>query len=124
MVYRVAGGTYLPTPVIYGGGVYALSDKGIFSRYDAKTGKLTYKSRIHRTARNFTSSPWAYNRMIFCINEEGHTFVIRAGEEFELLGINALEGFTLATPAIAGDRLLIRTQNKLYSIRKAHGSGS
>jgi outer membrane protein assembly factor BamB len=114
---RVAGGTYLPTPVIYGGGIYVLSDKGIFSRYDPKTGKQSYKSRIHRTARNFTSSPWAYNQMVFCINEEGHTFVIKAGEEFELLGINELEGFTLATPAIAGDRLLIRTQSKLYSIR-------
>ena len=55
--------------------------------------------------------------MVFCINEEGHTYVIRAGEEFELLGINELKGFTLATPAIAGDRLLIRTQSKLYSIR-------
>jgi hypothetical protein len=55
--------------------------------------------------------------MVFCINEEGKTFVIKAGEEFELLGINELEGFTLATPAIAGDRLLIRTQEKLYSIR-------
>ena len=121
---RVAGGTYLPTPVIYDGGLYALSDKGIFSRYDAKTGKRTYKSRIHKTARNFTSSPWAYNNMVFCINEEGNTFVIKAGEEFELLGINALEGFTLATPAIAGDRLLIRTQNSLYSIREVQGSGS
>jgi hypothetical protein len=43
--------------------------------------------------------------------------VIKSCEEFELLGINELEGFTLATPAIAGDRLLIRTQSKLYSIR-------
>jgi hypothetical protein len=58
--------------------------------------------------------------MVFCINEEGHTFVIKAGEEFELLGINELEGFTLATPAIAGDRLLIRTQSKLYSIRNGN----
>jgi outer membrane protein assembly factor BamB len=121
---RAAGGTYLPTPVIYDGGLYALSDKGIFSRYDAKTGEQTYRSRIHKTARNFTSSPWAYNHMVFCINEEGYTFVIKAGKEFELLSINALEGFTLATPAIAGDRLLIRTQNKLYSIRNLSGSGN
>jgi outer membrane protein assembly factor BamB len=114
---RVAGGTYLPTPVIYRGGIYVVGDKGIFARYDAKTGENTYKSRIHPTAYNFTSSPWAYNGMIFCLNEEGHTFVIKAGNEFELLGINSLEGFTLATPAIVGDRLLIRTQGALYSIR-------
>jgi len=120
---RVAGGTYLPTPVIYGGGLYVLSDKGIFSQFDPKTGKQIYKTRIHRNARNFTSSPWAYNQMVFCINEEGQTFVIKAGKEFELLGTNSLEDFTLATPAIAGDRLLIRTQKKLYSIRNVEDAG-
>ena len=55
--------------------------------------------------------------MIFCLNEEGDTFVIKAGDELELLGINSLDEFAMATPAISGDRLLIRTQGKLYSIR-------
>jgi outer membrane protein assembly factor BamB len=43
--------------------------------------------------------------------------VIEAGDEYRLLGVNALDEFTLATPAIVGDRLLIRTQRRLYSIR-------
>ena len=55
--------------------------------------------------------------MIFCLNEEGDTFVVKAGEEFELLGINSLGEFAMATPAISGDRLLVRTQRRLYSIR-------
>jgi outer membrane protein assembly factor BamB len=121
---RVAGGTYLPTPVIYDGGLYVLSDKGIFSRLDPKTGKQTYKSRVDRTARNFTASPWAYNGKIFCLNEEGDTFVIKAGDEFELLGVNSLDEFAMATPAIAGGRLLVRTQSKLYSIRGEVGAGN
>ena len=100
-----------------------LSDKGIFSRLDPKTGKQAYKSRIHRTARNFTASPWAYNGMIFCLNEEGDTFVIKAGETFELIGINSLDEFAMATPAISGGRLLVRTQSKLYSIRGDAGAG-
>ena len=112
-----AGGTYLPTPLVYHGGLYTLSDKGIFARFDPKTGELSYKSRIHRTARNFTASPWAYNGMIFCLNEEGDTFVIKAGEEFELLGINSLGEFSMASPALVGQRLLLRTQGRLYSIR-------
>jgi len=112
-----AGGTYLPTPVLYDGGLYVLSDKGVFSRLDPKTGEQTYKQRIHRRARNFTASPWAYNGMIFCLNEEGDTFVIKAGEEFELLGTNSLEEFSMATPAISRGRLLIRTKSKLYSLR-------
>jgi outer membrane protein assembly factor BamB len=120
---RVAGGTYLPTPVIYDGGLYVLSVKGIFSRLDPKTGQEIYKSRIHRTARNFTASPWAYNGMIFCLNEEGDTFVIKVGEEFELLGINSLDEFSMATPAIAGNRLLVRTKSKLYSFRDQAKAG-
>ncbi len=43
--------------------------------------------------------------------------MIKAGDEFELLGINSLDEFSMATPAIVGDRLLVRTQTKLYSIR-------
>ena len=115
---RTAGGSYLPTPVLYDGALYVVTDKGIFSRVDAGTGEPTYKSRIHKTAYNFTSSPWAYNGLIFCINEEGNTFVIKAGNEFELVGINSLDEFVQATPAIVGERLLIRTQSKLYSIKQ------
>ncbi len=115
---RVAGGTYLPTPVLYDGGLYVLGDTGIFARYDPTTGERLYRSRIHAQARNFTASPWAYDGKIFVLNEEGDTFVIRAGEEFELLGINRLDEFSMATPAISGDRLLIRTQGTLYSIRE------
>lgn len=49
-----------------------------------------------------------------------NTFVVEAGAEYRLLGVNALDEFTRATPAIAGDRLLIRTQRHLYEIRQRH----
>jgi outer membrane protein assembly factor BamB len=116
--HQRVSGTYIPTPVAYEGMLYVLYDKGIFAPYDAKTGKRIYRSRIAPGAGAFTASPWAYNGKIFCLSEEGDTFVIRAGEEFELLGTNPLEEFTMATPAIVGDRLLIRTMSHLYSIRK------
>ena len=114
-----AGGTYLPTPVAYDGLLYVLNEKGILAAHDAATGKQIYKSRIHAEARNFTASPWAYGDAVFMISEEGTTFVIAAGGEMKLLGVNKLgeDEFVEATPAISGDRLLIRTQNKLYSIR-------
>ena len=47
-----------------------------------------------------------------------YRYPARAGEEFELVGVNPLDDFALASPAIVGDRLLIRTQSKLYSIRR------
>ncbi len=111
------GGTYLPTPVAYEGGIYVLNETGIFSRIDAKTGSVSYRSRLDKDAGNFTSSPWAYNGKIFCLNEEGKTFVVAAGEKFELLHVNSLDEFSMASPAIVGDRLLVRTEARIYSIR-------
>ena len=110
------GGTYLPTEVAYEGALYALSETGILNSFDAKTGKVNYRSRIE-TGGAFTSSPWAYNGKVFCLNEEGKTFVIAAGEKFELLRTNSLDEMAQATPAIVGDRLLLRTESRLYSIR-------
>jgi outer membrane protein assembly factor BamB len=109
-------GTYLPTQLAYEGGLYVLSHNGILTRFDAKTGIQTYKTRIGEGGE-FTSSPWAYNGNVFCMNEEGRTFVIRAGDKFELLGSNDLADMALATPALVGDRLILRTEKHLYSIR-------
>jgi outer membrane protein assembly factor BamB len=114
-------GTYLPTPVIYDGWLYVLGETGILSRFDATTGELSYKARIDREAGHFTSSPWAYNGKIFCLSEEGDTFVIAAGEALELLHVNRLGEMAQATPAIVGDRLLVRTESRLYSVREASG---
>jgi outer membrane protein assembly factor BamB len=111
-------GSYITTPVAYEDGVYVLFDKGILARFDAKTGKQSYKVRIDPDAWAFTSSPWAYNGEIFCQSEEGKTYVITAGETFKMLRVNSLDEMALATPALVGDRLLVRTEGRLYSIRK------
>jgi outer membrane protein assembly factor BamB len=115
---QARGGTYLPSPVAYEGGVYALTETGILSRFDAKTGKLTYRTRIDPAATAFTTSPWAYNGKLFCLSEEGQTFVIAAGEQFRLLHVNELDDMAQASPALVGERLLIRTEHPLYSIRR------
>jgi outer membrane protein assembly factor BamB len=112
------GGTYLPTPVAYEGAVYSLTETGILSRFDARTGKLTYRTRIDPTATAFTTSPWAYNGKLFCLSEEGQTFVVEAGEQFRLLHVNDLDDMAQASPALVGERLLIRTEHRLYSIRR------
>jgi hypothetical protein len=58
---------------------------------------------------------------VFCLNEDGVTFVIDGGREFKILHTNTLadDDMCMATPAIAGDRLLIRTSGRVYSIRNA-----
>ncbi len=115
---QARGGTYLPSALAYQGAIYTLTETGILNRYDAKTGKQTYKSRIDPAATNFTTSPWAYNGKLFCLSEEGQTFVVGTGEEFKLHHVNALDDMAQASPALVGERLLIRTEHHLYSIRQ------
>jgi outer membrane protein assembly factor BamB len=115
---QARGGTYLPSALAYQGAIYTLTETGILNRYDAKTGTQTYKTRIDPAATNFTTSPWAYNGKLFCLSEEGQTFVVSTGEEFKLLHVNELDDMAQASPALVGERLLIRTEHRLYSIRR------
>ena len=114
---RVAG-TYIPTPVAYKGSLWVVYDRGIFARYDARTGERVYRSRIDGSAGAFTASPWAYRDRILAIDEDGTTFVFGTGDEFEQQHSNPLDEMVLASPALVGDRLLIRTRGHLYSIRQ------
>jgi outer membrane protein assembly factor BamB len=117
-------GSYLPTQVAYDGALYVLSEKGILSRFDARTGEMTYKERVAPEANAFTSSPWAYNGKIFALSEEGQTYVLTAGRKLELLHVNTLDEMAQATPALVGDRLLLRTEGRLYSIRRKAAAGA
>ena len=69
-------------------------------------------------ARPSPPSPWAYQGKLFLLSEDGNTYVIQPGPEFKLLGKNTLDEMTLASPAIAGSRLLIRTASNLYAFKK------
>ena len=115
---RVAGGTYLPTPIIYDNALYVLTEKGIFARYDVETGERVYRSRVAPGAAAFTTTPWAYNGKIFCLDERGTTHVIPADGKFRVERTNPLGELCLATPSIAQGRLLIRTVAHVYCIGK------
>lgn len=111
---------YNPSPLIYGDYFYVLFDFGFLSCQNARTGQPVYeKQRIRQEGTtSFTASPWAGNGKIFALSEDGDTFVFQAGPEYKLLHKNSLDEMCMATPAIAGDRLLIRTLTKLYCLRK------
>jgi outer membrane protein assembly factor BamB len=113
------GGPYNPSPLYYDGRLYVLYDRGLVSCFDAKTGRLIYDRERLPRGFAFTASPWAARGKVFCLNEDGVCFVVRAGDRFELLHTNDLAGddMCMATPALAGDRLLIRTAARLYCIQ-------
>lgn len=110
------GGPYNPSPLWYEGRVYVLYDRGLVSCLDAKTGKVLYDRERLPEGFAFTSSPWAAGGRIFCLNESGVCYVLRAGDKFELLHTNKLaeDDMCMATPALVGDRLLLRTAARLY----------
>ena len=108
-----------PSPLVLGDQYYTLMDRGFLTSNDPRTGKEVYgRQRIAVDSGTFTASPWAYNGKIFAISEDGDTFVMQAGPSFKLLGRNALEEMTLASPAVSNGSLFIRTATKLYRITK------
>lgn len=111
---------YNPTTIAYKGQIYVLHDRGFFASYKASDGAEVYGRKRLKNGRAFTTSPWAYNGKVFCLNEDGLTYVIKAGEKFEVLYTNKLaeDDMCMATPALALDKLLIRTEKRIYCFAK------
>ncbi|MDP1561735.1 MAG: PQQ-binding-like beta-propeller repeat protein [Pirellulaceae bacterium] len=116
---------YNPSTLVYKGRLYVLYDRGTVSVFDAKSGVEVYGPERLPNGRAFTTSPWASRDRIYFLNEDGVTFVLNAGDDFELLHTNELaeDDMGMASPAMVGDRLLIRTAARLYCI-KAGSTGS
>lgn len=118
--YQPKSSPYNPSQIVYGEYLYTVHDRGFMTCHNAKTGEEVYGPSRFSPKASFTSSPWAYNGHLFCISEEGITYVVKAGPEFEQVGTNDLDELCLSTPAVAGDKLLIRTASKLYCISKGN----
>ncbi|MHB8974653.1 MAG: outer membrane protein assembly factor BamB family protein [Pirellulaceae bacterium] len=110
---------YNPSTLVYQDQLYVLLDRGLVTSYRAQDGAEIYGAQRLPKCGAFTASPWAYGGKIFCLNEDGTTFVLKAGKSFELLHTNALadDDMCLATPAIAGNKLLIRTVSRVYCVQ-------
>jgi outer membrane protein assembly factor BamB len=114
-------GPYNPSPIVYRKHVYVLLDRGFMACYDAATGEEIYSKKRFPEGGAFTSSPWAYDGKLFCLNEDGVSSVVEAGSEFKVLRANSLadDDMCMATPAMAGGKLLIRTAARVYCIAAA-----
>jgi outer membrane protein assembly factor BamB len=110
------GAPYTGTPLAYDGLLYALTDNGILSAYDPNTGERIYQQRIAGGA-GFSASPIAANGRLYLASEDGDVFVVKAGRTFELLGTNRMGEPLMATPAISGNAIFIRTLTALVAVR-------
>ena len=109
-------GPYNTSPIVYGGYYYTLLDQGMLTCHDAKTGELVYDRTRFPQGAKFTASPWAYNGKVFFLDENGKTFVMPVGREFNIERTNDLAELTVATPSISQGKLLVRTATQIYCI--------
>lgn len=113
---RFRGGPYLPTPIVYGNYLFTCANNGVFTCYNAKTGKRIYRRRVgHGNASSFTASIVAADGKIFLTAEAGVIYEIQSGPQFKLLSEHHIGEYTLATPAIAGGRFFVRTNKHLIA---------
>ena len=113
--YKDKGGTYMPTPVVVGEQFYTLANQGVLTCYDARTGDKQYQERVGGTGGAFTASIVAGDGRLYLASEDGDVWVVKAGPKYELIGKNPMGEVMMATPAIAGGRLLIRTRGNLVA---------
>ena len=113
------GSSYTPSPIVYQGILYVCIDNGVLSAYDATTGMRLYQQRIAPDSGGFSASPVAANGRLYFPSEDGVVYVVRAGRAFELLAKNDMRQMCLASPAVSGDLLLVRTSTHLYALREA-----
>jgi outer membrane protein assembly factor BamB len=114
------GSPFVPSPILYGEQLYMVNDMAsIVTSIQATTGKTLWQGRLGVASREgFSASPIGVEGKIFFTNDEGETFVLRAGPAFELLHVNRIGEGTLASPALVDGRWYIRTDRNLYAIGK------
>lgn len=115
IAWQRTGGPYVCSAVLYRDQLYVHNEQGILTCYSARDGELLYRERL---AGKFWASSVAGDGKVYITNEEGTTYVLRAGPKYELLATNRLEDYTLASPAIHNGELLIRTEKHLWCIGK------
>lgn len=110
---------YNPSTLAYQDRLYVLYDRGTLGCFNALDGSEIYGMKRLQGGTAFTTSPWAYDGKVFCLSEDGTTTVVKSGDEFQILHTNSLadDDMGMASPAIVGDRLILRTAARVYCIR-------
>ena len=112
------GSPFVPSPLLSGDQLYLVNDMtSIATSFDAATGKLMWQGRLGvATREGFSASPVGVDGKVFFTNDEGETFVLKAGPTFQLLHVNRLNAQTLASPALVDGRWYFRTDRELVAI--------
>ena len=105
---------YIPAPLVYKNVLYLVKDGGIITALDAATGQSLKEGRSPEALGEYHASPVAADDKLFLANVEGKITVLKAGGEWEVLGVNDIGEEIHATPALSGGRIYVRTRGALY----------
>ena len=109
------GAPYISSLVLYQGLIYMANDAGVASCFDAKTGEKVWQSR---TDGIFSASPVAGDGKVYLVSETGETIVLKAGREYQVLARNDLGERFVASPAISGGQIFLRTDGYIFCVGK------
>ena len=112
------GSPFVPSPTVYGDYLYQINDmSSIITCLNARTGETVWQERLGRPRREgISASPIVVDDKLFVTNDEGQTFVLKTGPDFEILHVNDIGAPTLASPALVDGIWYIRTANELFAI--------
>ena len=110
----------VPSPLYYRGVLYTLKEGGILTSFNPESGEVLKRGRLRGALGAYFASPVASDGKIYTVSEEGKVAVIRAGAEWELLAVNAMDEGSKSTIAIVDSKLYVRTYNALYSFAEAN----
>ncbi|MGA2135274.1 MAG: PQQ-binding-like beta-propeller repeat protein [Bryobacteraceae bacterium] len=112
------GTGYIPSPILYGDYLYVMTGAGLLTCLDAMTGEPKYEGKRFPQPGQFTGAPVAFDGKLMITSNDGDTYVVKAGPEFEVLSTNSLGEPVYASLALAGDSVYIRSAGSLFRIRQ------
>jgi hypothetical protein len=115
-----AGG-YVPSPIAHGDHFFNVSDEGIATCREGKTGKLLWKERL---GRHHSASPVSSGAQLFFPDDDGNTWVLKASPTFEVVYKNQIGEEIYASLAVSQGHIYLRGLKHLYCIGSAIGSGA
>jgi outer membrane protein assembly factor BamB len=113
---KTGRGSYMPTPLIYQGILYVLSNNGLLDAYNLQTGEEVYRQRLPLVGSGFSASPVAADGKLYLSNEDGEMLIIAAGKEFKHVATNSMGELLMATPALSDGVMYVRSSKSLFAI--------
>lgn len=111
--HRNSGVSYVPSPIAVGDYFVVAADNGIATCFEATTGKLVWQERL---GRHYSASLITANGLIYFVDDDGITKLVKPGPKLDVVAENALGETCYASPAISQGQLFIRGSVHLYCI--------